>query len=288
MPTDNFLFIIGAPKCGTTSLASWLDGSEDLYLMPGKEPGFFRGNTDRFVLDANRPDAYTYPEPTSPMINRNAYMRLSDAARSDQWAIDASTDYLSDPVVPGRIRGFAKGRNVKLICILRDPVERAFSEYRHTVRDGLEPLSFGESLDREEERKALNFQPLFFHITRSRYFASINAYRTLFPKSLLILSFDELADPDRLSDKLRVFLNRPLADLGPLEQLNESHIEKTSFLQTVTRRFSSKGANPGTGLQLDKADRRRVLRDLETDIRNCVSDPDIPTKGWDSLRLLES
>lgn len=286
MPTDNFLFIIGAPKCGTTSLASWLDGSEDLYLLPGKEPGFFRGNTDRFVRDANWPDAYTYPEPTRPMVNRDAYMRLSNAARSDQWAIDASTDYLSDPVAPGRIRDFAESRNVKLVCILRDPVERAFSEYRHTVRDGLEPLSFSESLDCEEERKARGFQPLFFHVTRSRYFEGINTYRRLFPGDLLILSFNELADQDRLAEKLSGFLDRPLDDLGPIERLNESQVCERSFLKAVRKRLSG-GRRPSKGPQLTDADRRRVVRDLETDIRRCTADPDIPTDGWASLSLLE-
>jgi hypothetical protein len=292
MPTDKHLFLIGAPKCGTTSVANWLAGHPRIALVPGKEPGFFRTGTTRFIHNANRPEDYTYPAPHGPMNSLQAYLGLSQAFGPDTWSLDASTDYLSDPGAPGAIADFAGTRRVKLICILRDPVARAFSEYKHTLRDGLEPLTFLESIAAEEARIAAGYQPLFFHIRRSRYYESIARYRALFGEDLLVLSYADLSDTPALARRILDHLGLPPEDLGPVGRLNASDRRPGSdrsvlraALRKLRRRVTARDAGgvsprPDQQTPLTPQARARVLDLLRDDIARCVADPSIPTDDW--------
>ncbi len=71
---------------------------------------------------------------------------------------EATPYYLFHPLVPERAQGLLPA--ARLVVILRDPVERAFSHYRHMVRDGTEKLVFEEALDAEPERLAPGWKAL--------------------------------------------------------------------------------------------------------------------------------
>jgi hypothetical protein len=81
---------------------------------------------------------------------------------------------------------------VKLIFCLRNPLERAWGNYRFTVLEGLEPLSFDEAIEREEERKRqadgkwAEVQP-HANLTRSRYAAHLKEYIDLFGRDRILL-----------------------------------------------------------------------------------------------------
>lgn len=109
-------FIIGAPKCGTTSLAKWLSEHPNVFVSPIKEPHYF--STDL----ANR-----------TVRSRKQYDSLFAKVRDTHYAIgEASTWYLySKEAVPAIEREFPDAR---YIVMTRDPVQMAHSLYHHNVR----------------------------------------------------------------------------------------------------------------------------------------------------------
>jgi ribosomal protein L34 len=288
-----YAFLIGAPKSGTTALVDWLGRHPEVYALPVKEPGFFRTKAGRSVLNAHRPNEVHIIPPDHPMRSETAYRALAENARVGQWLLDGSTDYLSDKGAPERIRDFTVGREVRIICMLRDPVDRAHSQYRHTRRDGLEPLSFRAALDAEEARMAGGYQPLFFHLRRSRYHGDLARYIATFGEErVLLLDHAEFkAEPGALAGRLCGFLGLGSVDLGAPSQLNVSkppalgrgsaatglrERAKSAISRLIGRRDRiDRSVEP-----LSEADRNYVFERLEDDIRACVAAPHIPTGTW--------
>ena len=130
MVLPNFL-IIGAAKSGTTSLYSYLNQHPQVYFSPFKEPRFF-------ALEGKE---VNYQGP-SQVVNQKAINTIDEyeklfAGVTDEVAIgEASTLYLYSPEAPAKIKQYIP--QVKLIAILRNPIDRAYSGYCHLVRDGYE------------------------------------------------------------------------------------------------------------------------------------------------------
>jgi Sulfotransferase domain len=110
MRTPDF-FIVGAPKCGTTSLATWLAGHPHVFMSPIKEPNYY-------TFDAPR-------RRTVPTLDR--YQKLFASAQPFQLCGEASTSYLfSDVAVPAII---ASNARAKIIAIVRNPLDMVISEH---------------------------------------------------------------------------------------------------------------------------------------------------------------
>lgn len=135
----NFI-IIGAQKCGTTSLYQYL--SEHPQVIPAlkKEIHFF--DDMEFGKGLNWYRAYF------PLSIQKYYAKIFNGQRKITG--EASPYYIFYPHSPKRISAVAP--NVKFIIMLRNPVDRAFSHYYHQVRKGRENLGFTEAIDAEEER----------------------------------------------------------------------------------------------------------------------------------------
>ena len=131
MTLPNFL-IIGAAKSGTTALYRYLYDHPEIYMSERKELHYF-----------------SYPETSKLTKGPHTYKRLSvstlaeymtffDGARDEIAIGEASPSYLYLPGTAERIYQLLP--NVKIIAILRNPVERAFSAYMHARRDKWEPI----------------------------------------------------------------------------------------------------------------------------------------------------
>lgn len=132
MPRPGFL-IVGAARSGTTSLYRYLRQHPDVFLPDFKEPDFF-------VTEESARGVRTLAE----------YERLFRGAT--QRAIgEASVGYLLDPGAARRIRE-TLGPGTRIIALLRDPVEAAWSIWNHTVRTAGETLSFAEAIAAEPGR----------------------------------------------------------------------------------------------------------------------------------------
>jgi hypothetical protein len=160
----NFL-VIGAQKSGTTALYHYLRQHPQVYMSPVKEPHFFvfenkdvdyRGPRDREIL--------------SQMVvtEIEAYSKLFGGVTDETAVGEASAGYLHSPEAPGHIRRHAPG--AKLIAVLRDPAERAYSSFLHMTRDGREPLDdFEHALEVEEARIRDNWAPIW-HYKRAGFY----------------------------------------------------------------------------------------------------------------------
>lgn len=115
MPWPNF-FIVGATRSGTSSLYEYLNDTPGIFMSAMKEPALFS-------ISINR---------RKPVQDENEYLKLFETARDDQPIGEASTRYFIDPQSPSLIQ--SKIPNAKIIIILRDPVERAFSSYLYYLR----------------------------------------------------------------------------------------------------------------------------------------------------------
>src|ERR1700712_1292438 len=132
MPMPDFL-LVGAPKSGTTALHVALSRHPQLCLSSPKEPKYFL--TDGPPPTGGGPgDAKTYQE---YVWRREDYEALWSHAEPGQLRGESTTLYLADPDAHRRIR--AQVPDAKLVAVLRDPVDRAHSNWSHLRSAGLEP-----------------------------------------------------------------------------------------------------------------------------------------------------
>jgi Sulfotransferase domain len=134
MTKPNF-FILGAPKCGTTSLAAWLSEHPQIYLSPEKEPHFFNTDHKRFLNSLE------------------AYEQLFADATPKYCAVgEASVWYLfSAEAVPNIL---AYNENAKFVVMLRNPVDMAPSLHEELVFTGREDVKdFAEAWRLQDKRR---------------------------------------------------------------------------------------------------------------------------------------
>jgi hypothetical protein len=180
----NFL-IIGAARCGTTTLYSHLQRHPDIYLPAQKRP-----EPHFFYKSAEYSRGIDYYE-----------RRYFSAWQGEKGVGEASTSYLYGPDVPRRVQSSLPG--VKLICSLRNPVDRAFSSYRHTVASGIETLPFAEAIAREDERAAafadtaMRELAPYAYVGRGLYYRQLMRWFSQFDRAKIkVVIFDDLiTDP---------------------------------------------------------------------------------------------
>jgi hypothetical protein len=215
--------IIGAQRAGTTSLFKYLVQHPAVGRpFLGKGAHFFDIN---YSADL---DAYRAYFPTTAY---KWYVKAS--RRMDAVTGEGSPYYLAHPHAPYRIAETLP--EVKLIALLRDPVERAYSHYQHEVARGFEDLSFEEALEREPERLAgevermrgdpsYNSFALQHHsyLSRGRYAEQLEVWYGLFPtEQILVLRSEDLfSAPERTYLDVLRFLGVPAFSLPEYEVFN--------------------------------------------------------------------
>lgn len=216
------LFVIGAPRCGTSSLHAALARHPEITMSRPKEPLFFS-----LEPGTQHPLAVTDPD---------AYRAIFRHAPDARVLGESSTSYLWGPDVPARIERVSP--DAKAIAILREPVERAHSYHRLFVAQGLErrPLlqALREDLSRggPPEDPELNVLTSLFpgvasvYVDTSRYTEQLRRWRDVFADRLIVLFYEELvAEPEALRTIYRHVDVDP--DDGPLE-LPELNVHRTS------------------------------------------------------------
>lgn len=227
MTMPNFL-IIGAAKAGTTSIYHYLQQHPQIYMCPGKEPRFF-------ALEGEKLDF----RGLTPGINQTSvttleeYCQLFQEVTTEKAIGEASTIYLSSSKAPDRIKYHLP--DVKLIAILRDPSERAFSSYMHLVRDGYETLSFDEAIEAEATRIQENWQPLWFYKERGFYGKQLQRYFSIFkPEQIKIYLYEDLAaDSKAIFHDITRFLEVDATFTPDFTRKNVSGIPKNTLLQNL-------------------------------------------------------
>lgn len=195
-------YLIGAAKSGTTSLAHILDQHPDISLSTPKEPQFFWTHWEKGF------DWYR-----TCFADRDGKVLL-DASQSYAMAPKAALDGERDAwPVPARLH--AARPDARLIYMVRDPVERAISNYWHARRGG-ETASLSEAMAAPRN-----------YLCASYYFGQISLYREYFDMDqFLFLSFDDfVADPARVAARCAVFLGveATASDFSDVRARNQSY-----------------------------------------------------------------
>ena len=195
--------VIGAPKAGTTALHAALARHPGLYMSAMKEPKFFL--TDGPPPTKGGPgDALTYRE---HVWRRPEYEALFDPAPPGTLRGESTPLYLYDRAAMRRIRETIPG--ARLIVVLRDPVERAHSNWTHLWSAGLEPVGdFVRACGEEERRVAAGWASFWHYTGLGRYGEQLEYLFTLFPrKQVLVLRYRRLVDaPAQTLDLICEFL----------------------------------------------------------------------------------
>jgi len=121
------------------------------------------------------------------------YLNLFKDAGNEKVIGESSADYLyfHNSVIP-QIKTL--GPEAKILIILRNPVERAYSSYRHMIMDGREKLSFENALRREEERMKANYEFIWFYKDVGFYYEQVRHYLESFGReSVKICIYDNFA-----------------------------------------------------------------------------------------------
>lgn len=183
----NFL-ILGAAKAGTTSLHHYLGQHPDVFVSAMKEPKYFALKDE--PLNFQGPSQFINQ---SSVTTFDAYCDLFRGVTHEVAIGEASPLYLYSEKAPGRIKETLP--QAKLIVILRNPVDRAFSSYAHLLREGFETLAFEQSLLEESERIRDRWAPLWYFKSKGFYGEQIKRYTDLFPKEQLkIYLFEDLCE----------------------------------------------------------------------------------------------
>jgi hypothetical protein len=135
------LFIIGAPKAGTTSLYEYLRGHPDVYMSPVKEPAYFS------------PDVPPQKVRFAYGRDEDRYLQLFAGARDERFLGEASTYYIYSRQAPRLIHEFEP--EARIVAMLRNPVEMAWALHGQRAAHGREPIAdFGEALAADERPDA--------------------------------------------------------------------------------------------------------------------------------------
>ncbi|MEE9289121.1 MAG: sulfotransferase [Bacteroidota bacterium] len=199
----NFL-IIGAMKAGTSSLYAYLGQHPQIYMSHIKESRFF----------ASEGENMGFCGPGDELQNKRSITHIRDYSAlfrnvSDEIAIgEASPMYIDSPKAAERIQHYIP--DVKLIAMLRNPVERAYSNFLHAVRENREPLNdFARALGEEESRKRNNWSPFWRYKERGLYYIHLKRFFERFDRNQIrIYLYDDWQmDNIRILQDIFRFLN---------------------------------------------------------------------------------
>ena len=198
-------FLIGAPKAGSTALHDALAEHPQLYASPVKEPKFFltdgppRRSANRGPGDAHSAREWIWQP--------DRYRRLFAAAASGRLTFESTPFYLWDKRSHARIARAAP--SAKLIAVIRDPIDRAFSNWSHLRADGLEPDGdFLRACRAESHRVARGWAPFWRYLELGLYGEQFNSlFRYFDPARVLVIRYRALVDaPERTLDEVCAFL----------------------------------------------------------------------------------
>lgn len=196
--------VIGAPKAGTSALHAALATHPQVFASPVKEPKYWLCG-DAPPPSYNGPgDAHSQQE---WIWRRSDYLALFDGAPPGTVRVESTPFYLYSPDARRRIA--EELPDVRLIAVVRDPVDRAYSNWMHLWVDGLEPAAdFVAACRAEDERVADGWAPFWHYQRLGRYGEQLaDLLGRVDGDRVLVLRYRELVDePAKTLDRVSRFL----------------------------------------------------------------------------------
>ena len=220
--------VVGTAKAGTTSIFNHLIQHPDI-AIPVKETFFFL--KDRYAQNHLN---YPMQRPKSDLVlDEDAYLSLYQNLEAKVVG-EIATGYLYHHAEAIPLIQKYLGTDVKIAIILRDPVTRTFSSYRHFAKDLHEKISFEASLAREQERIAAGWDFMWHHQAMSRYARQVEAYLNSFP-NVKVFFYEELSSrPEAFMESLYQFIDvYPFLDVDYRKRFNQSGEARNKTLQRL-------------------------------------------------------
>jgi hypothetical protein len=297
-------FVVGAPKAGTTSLYHYLDQHPAIYMSPVKEPAFFAPDLVELkqqlgIADPDDPELRAYLD--GPMIQRRSgvvteleqYLKLFKNVTHETAVGEVIGNYLGSTRAPASIR--ERLPHARIVMILRDPVERLFSQHAEAVANGQARRDFLAWVEEQQAQEA-SWQPPMGAVWNGFYARHLARYRACFPaQQLQIFRYEDyVAAPLNVLRILFTFLN-----VDPDFPVDVSRRHNVTLQPRFVRlRRASASLRPGlrrllpprVAQALSSATRRRpraitprerahVLRIYEADIRE-LRTLDLDVSAW--------
>jgi hypothetical protein len=246
----NFL-IIGAARSGTTALWEYLHEHPQVYLCTPKHTRFFASEGEIPNFRGPRPPGLgptSTKEAPYAVTDIKEYRALFGEVTNETAIGEASHSYLYTPGAPERILHYVP--DAKLIAILRDPVERAYSHFCFMVQHGREPLTdFARAIDEEEAGMRDGWWPTFQYMRVGFYFAQLQRYFELFERSQIKIYLQE----DLRSDPLGV-----VQDVFRFLEVDHTYVPD------VTKKHNSSGIPKNKALEALLGRPNRIKHVLKT------------------------
>jgi len=211
-------FIIGAPKAGTTALHAALAAHPSLFMSSVKEPKFFLTDGPPPSRGGGPGDIQTYRE---HIWRRPEYEALFAAAPPGALRGESTPFYLYSQAAQERIQALIP--HAKLIVILRDPVERAHSNWTHLWSAGLEPIGdFVHACAEEDARVAAGWADFWHYRRLGKYGEQLeNLFLRFGREQVFILRYRALIDaPAQALDDICQFLGVHAGIIGHVPKQN--------------------------------------------------------------------
>tara|TARA_B110001454_G_C12694062_1_gene423529 strand:- start:310 stop:1215 length:906 start_codon:yes stop_codon:yes gene_type:complete len=218
--------IFGVSRSGTTSLYQYLSQHPNIEPCAVKEPRFF----DMYYERGINWYKMNFPSKFQKFI-------FTTIKHKKLITGEASGAYLQNPHAPKRIHNL--NPNMKLILLLRNPVDRAFSHYIRKMKNGSEKLSFEEVVEQEKSRiegeqekmeKNEKYYSSIYHslayITTGLYAIRLKHWLKYFPmKQILVLENGEfLRDPEKVYNQAIEFLDLPKWKLSKYKKFSKQRL----------------------------------------------------------------
>jgi hypothetical protein len=240
------LFLIGAAKSGTTALSSTLGQHPAIAPLPIKEPGHFSTElrTPAFSSQYNRlvqwdeaayfKKALLEERHIGFVESESNYQKLVDQAITTNpnanYVLDASTSYLYSAKAPVELRHYAP--EGKIVLILRNPVERAYSHYTMALKYGMEQESPLQAFKRDAALHPAHWGQDECYLELGQYAKQLQRWLEYFPLDQLhIIWYDDFTtNPQKSMDALMKYLDLPTFVLQQSDQLNAGAVPKYATL----------------------------------------------------------
>jgi Sulfotransferase domain len=273
-------FIVGAPKCGTTALYSYLKSHPEVFMSLIKEPQFFAEET---ISDPQAIRSF------------GDYRELFAGATTERRVGEASTAYVSSRCAPGRIKSFQP--DTQIIIMLRHPVDMMYSLHGTLYSGGVEAIAgFAEALRQDEREKADGPRLSGRHVEppyrlMAAYASQVERYFQVFGRDrVCVLLYDDFkAQPSRVFRSVLRFLDLStdfeprFCVVNPSPQARSKAVQKLlrkppssvhslvhAILPVSIRRFIGESLmklNDRALPPIDPALRLRLIADFEPEVR---------------------
>ena len=308
-------FVVGAPKAGTTSLYHYLDQHPQIYMSPIKEPHFFAAevrpeNCDPNVRRALAQENRGLDEFLSGQMREKRfggivtswedYVHLFANSNREAALGEASVCYLWSPTAPSQIA--KKIPDAKIIVMLRDPADRAFSQYLQGLGSGAIRWSFREHIQRNLRHHSAQLCVHYPFLEFGLYAEQLGRYLERFGQNVWIglyedfkkrpmESFQKICQflgvaPEFLPDMTRQHMEAQVPRIPAVGWLKGAGLWQAAAratpasLRPLIRRTLIR--RPGV-TQMDPADRRYLVEFYREDIRKLASILDRDLDGWLTL-----